>query len=129
MIKGLLEKYLKISYHIWLEPEKMSKISKSYKRLFYKRNMKVVAKNLYLGIAAILIGIGLVAIGSHTVTAVNPSLTPFKFKAKECKVDTSPDPVSCKDLKKMLNDRAFIWFLEAHPVGGAFEITLTPAGR
>ena len=57
-----------------------------------------------LAIAAItLIGIGLVAVGSHTVTA-GPALTPFNFKVKECKVDTSPDPVSCKSLKKMIKD-------------------------
>lgn len=60
----------------------------------------------------------------QAVTAVNPSLT-FTFKVKECRVDL-PDPVLCKDLKKMLNDGDFTWLLEAHPVGGAFEITLTP---
>ena len=53
--------------------------------------------------ASKLIGIGLIAIGSHTVTA-GPALTPFNFKVKECKVDTSPDPVSCKNLKKMIKD-------------------------
>jgi hypothetical protein len=77
-----------------------------------------------LAITAItLIGIGLVAVGSHTVTA-NPALTPFNFKVKECKVDTSPDPVSCKGLKKMIN--GFIWFLEAKRVGGEIVITLNP---
>src|SRR6476619_2636513 len=77
-----------------------------------------------LAIAAItLIGIGLIAVGSHAVAA-NPALTPFNFKAKECKLDTSPDPVSCKGLKKMIN--GFIWFLEAKRVGGDIVITLTP---
>lgn len=66
----------------------------------------MVAKNPYLGIAAILKGIGLVTIGSHTVTA-GPALTPFNFKVKECKVDTSPNPVSCKDIKNMLKGLTF----------------------
>ena len=56
--------------------------------------------------------------------AANPALTPFNFKAKECKLDTSPDPVSCKSLKKMIN--GFIWFLEAKRVGGEIVITLNP---
>lgn len=57
-----------------------------------------------LGIIAIaLIGMGLIAVGSYTVTA-GPALTPFNFKINECKVETSPDPVSCKSMKKMIKD-------------------------
>lgn len=72
-----------------------------------------------LGVIAIaLIGMGLVAVGSHTVTA-GPALTPFNFKVKECKIDTSPDPVSCKSIKKMLKDLDISAFnLELH-IGGA----------
>ena len=77
-----------------------------------------------LAIAAItLIGIGLVAVGSHTVTA-NPALTPFNFKAKECKVDTSPNPVSCKGLKKMINGDTFD--LKLSRESGEIVITLFP---
>ena len=76
-----------------------------------------------LAIAAItLIGIGLIAVGSHAVAA-NPALTPFNFKAKECKLDTGTDPVSCKGLKKMIN--GFIWFLEASRDNGEIVIKLT----
>ena len=46
---------------------------------------------------------GLIAVGSYTVTA-GPALTPFNFKINECKVETSPDPVSCKSMKKMIKD-------------------------
>ena len=53
-----------------------------------------------------MIGIGLVAVGSHAVAA-NTALTPFNFKAKECKVDTSYNTVYCKGLKKMINGDTF----------------------
>ena len=62
----------------------------------YKKIGVESAHGSVLAITAItLIGIGLVAVGSHAVAA-NSALTPFNFKAKECKVDTSPNPVSCK---------------------------------
>lgn len=78
-----------------------------------------------LAIPAIaLIGLGLIAVGSHAVAA-NPALTPFNFKAKECKLDTSPDPVSCKGLKKMINGDTFDLLVQR--VGGQIVITLTPA--
>src|SRR6476646_7433211 len=78
-----------------------------------------------LAITAItLIGIGLVAVGSHVVAA-NPALTPFNFKAKECKVDTSPNPVSCKSLKKMINGDTFDLQV-ARDDGGQIVITLFP---
>jgi hypothetical protein len=77
-----------------------------------------------LAIAAItLIGIGLVAVGSHAVAA-NPALTPFNFKVKECKVDTNPNPVSCKGLKKMINGDTFD--LQVSRDNGKIVITLNP---
>ena len=78
-----------------------------------------------LAIAAItLIGIGLIAVGSHAVAA-NPALTPFNFKAKECKLDTGTDPVSCKGLKKMINGDTFDLQL-SRDANGEIVITLFP---
>ena len=54
----------------------------------------------------------------------NPALTPFNFKAKECKVDTSPNPVSCKGLKKMINGDTFD--LQLSRDDGKIVITLFP---
>lgn len=82
----------------------------------------MVAKNLYLGIAAILIGIGLFTIGSHTVTA--GPVPHLNIKVKTCKVDTSPDPVSCKPLLKSINGDTFD--LQVQRVGGEMVITLFP---
>ena len=90
----------------------------------YKKIGVESAHGSVLAITAItLIGIGLVAVGSHAVAA-NLALTPFNFKAKECKVDTSPNPVSCKCLKKMINGDTFD--LQVQRVGGQVVITLFP---
>lgn len=84
----------------------------------------MVAKNLYLGIAAILIGIGLVTVGSHTVTA-GPA-PHLNIKVKTCKVDTSPDPVACKPLLKSIKDMGLTFDLQLQRVGGQIQITLNP---
>ena len=63
--------------------------------------MKIKNRPIY---AIAIFGMALAGlIGSQSVAAA-PALTPFNFKVKECKVDTSPDPVSCKSVKKMLKD-------------------------
>ena len=54
----------------------------------------------------------------------NPALTPFNFKVKECKVDTNPNPVSCKGLKKMINGDTFD--LQVSRDNGKIVITLNP---
>ncbi len=78
-----------------------------------------------LTIAAIaLITIGLVAVGSNTVTA-GPAVPHLNVKVKTCKVDTIPDPVSCKPLLKSIKGDTFD--LQVQRVGGKVVITLTPA--
>jgi hypothetical protein len=81
-----------------------------------------------LAITAItLIGIGLVAaIGTQAVTA-GPAAQNLPIKVKTCKVDTSPDPVSCKPLLKSIKDMHLTFDLQLSRVGGEFVITLTPA--
>jgi hypothetical protein len=76
-----------------------------------------------LAITAItLITIGLITVGSNTVTASpQPHLN---IKVKTCKVDTSPDPVSCKPLLKSINGDTFD--LQVQRVGGQVVITLFP---
>ena len=77
-----------------------------------------------LAITAItLIGIGLIAVGSNTVTA--GPIPHLNIKVKTCKVDTNPDPVSCKPLLKSINGDTFD--LQVQRVGGQVVITLTPA--
>src|SRR6476659_1813419 len=77
-----------------------------------------------LAITAItLIGIGLVAVGSNTVTA--GPIPHLNIKVKTCKVDTNPDPVSCKPLLKSINGDTFDLLVKR--VGGEVVITLTPA--
>ena len=77
-----------------------------------------------LAITAItLIGIGLIAVGSNTVTA--GPIPHLNIKVKTCKVDTNPDPVSCKPLLKSINGDTFD--LQVQRVGGKVVITLTPA--
>ena len=52
-----------------------------------------------------------------------PARTQFSFKVKECKVDASPDPVSCKDVKKTLKQSDVrLWNLE---IEGSNSTTLT----
>ena len=76
-----------------------------------------------LSITAItLIGIGLIAVGSQTVTA--GPVPHLNIKVKTCKVDTSPDPVSCKPLLKSINGDTFD--LQVQRVGGQIVITLFP---
>ena len=76
-----------------------------------------------LAITAItLIGIGLIAVGSQTVTA--GPIPHLNIKVKTCKVDTSPDPVSCKPLLKSINGDTFD--LQVQRVGGQIVITLFP---
>ena len=78
-----------------------------------------------LAITAItLIGIGLIAVGSDTVTA-GPATPHLNVKVRICKVDTSPDPVSCKPLLKSIKGDTFD--LQVQRVGGKVVITLTPA--
>jgi hypothetical protein len=62
-------------------------------------------KTISTSLLAVLVTVTLIggSIGIQTVAA-GPALTPFNFKVKECKVDTSPDPVSCKSVKKLLQD-------------------------
>jgi hypothetical protein len=58
---------------------------------------------------------GLMAtIGIQAVIA-GPALTPFNFKVKECRVDTNPEPISCKDLKKLISDQTFVMEVERSP--------------
>ena len=71
-----------------------------------------------------LIGIGLVTVGTHTMAA-SPAAHNLPIKVKTCKVDTSPDPVSCKPLLKSIKDMKLTFDLQLQRVGG--EITLTPA--
>lgn len=73
--------------------------------------------------AITLIGIGLIAVGSQTVTA-GPAAPHLNVKVKTCKVDTSPDPVSCKPLLKSINGDTFD--LQLSRVGGHIVITLNP---
>ena len=76
-----------------------------------------------LAITAItLIGIGLIAVGSNTVTA--GPVPHLNIKVKTCKIDTSPDPVSCKPLLKSINGDTFD--LQVSRVGGEIVITLFP---
>ena len=76
-----------------------------------------------LAITAItLIGIGLIAVGSNTVTA--GPIPHLNIKVKTCKVDTNPDPVSCKPLLKSINGDTFD--LKVERVGGQVVITLFP---
>ena len=76
-----------------------------------------------LAITAItLIGIGLIAVGSQTVTA--GPVPHLNIKVKTCKVDTSPDRVSCKPLLKSINGDTFD--LQVQRVGGQIVITLFP---
>jgi hypothetical protein len=76
-----------------------------------------------LAITAItLIGIGLLAVGSNTVTA--GPIPHLNIKVKTCKIDTSPDPVSCKPLLKSINGDTFD--LQVSRVGGEIVITLFP---
>ena len=78
-----------------------------------------------LAIAAItLIGIGLIAVGLNTVTA--GPIPHLNIKVKTCKVDTSPDPVSCKPLLKSIKDMHLTFDLELQRVGGEIVITLIP---
>jgi hypothetical protein len=81
-----------------------------------------------LAIAAItLIGIGLVAAtGTQAVTA-SPAAHNLPIKVKTCKLDTSPDPVSCKPLLKSIKDMKLTFDLELQRVGGEIVITLTPS--
>ena len=76
-----------------------------------------------LAITAItLISIGLVTVGTHTMAA-SPAAQNLPIKVKTCKLDTSPDPVSCKPLLKSINDT---FDLQLSRVGGEIVITLTP---
>jgi hypothetical protein len=92
---------------------------------------KIFERNLLngsvLAIAAItLIGIGLVAAtGTQSVTA-SPAAHNLPIKVKTCKVDTSPDPVSCKPLLKSIKDMHLTFDLELQRVGGEIVITLFP---
>ena len=61
---------------------------------------------------------------SRITRSSSKPLTPFNFKAKECKVDTSPNPVSCKGLKKMINGDTFD--LQLSRDDGKIVITLFP---
>jgi hypothetical protein len=76
-----------------------------------------------LAITAItLIGIGLITVGSQIVTA--GPIPHLNIKVKTCKVDTNPDPVSCKPLLKSINGDTFD--LQVQRVGGQIVITLFP---
>ena len=79
-----------------------------------------------LAITAItLIGMGLVTVGMHTMAA-SPAAHNLPIKVKTCKVDTSPDPVSCKPLLKSIKDMKLTFDLQLQRVGGEIVITLTP---
>lgn len=72
-----------------------------------------------------LIGIGLVAVGTHTVSA-SPAAQNLPIKVKTCKVDTSTDPVACKPLLKSIKDMHLTFDLQLQRVGGKIVITLFP---
>ena len=75
--------------------------------------------------ALTLIGIGLVSVGTHTMAA-SPAAQNLPIKVKTCKVDTSPDPVSCKPLLKSIKDMHLTFDLQLSRVGGEIVITLNP---
>src|SRR5215510_231004 len=58
-----------------------------------------------------------------------PSCTPFNFKVKECRVDTNPEPVSCKELRAAVEHAftSYKFVLATGSSGGDLVITLTPA--
>jgi hypothetical protein len=77
-----------------------------------------------LAITAItLIGIGLIAVGSNAVTA--GPIPHLNIKVKTCKVDTGPDPVSCKPLLKSINGDTFDLQV-SRDANGKIVITLNP---
>ncbi len=92
--------------------------------------MTILTKNLILGIALALTSIGLVTFGSHVVTA-GPTLTPFNFNAKECKVEPqllNSSATSCKEVRKMIKDlHIHKYSLLLQKVGDEITITLRPA--
>ena len=49
------------------------------------------------------------------------------IKVKTCKLDMSPDPVSCKPMLKSIKDMKLTFGLELQRVGGEIVITLTPS--
>lgn len=86
-------------------------------------------KMMHIPILAVIAGVtAAILIGFVMTVAVQasntlPARTQFNFKVKECKVDSSPDPVSCKDVKKTLKQLGVrVWNLD---VEGSNSTTLT----
>jgi hypothetical protein len=93
--------------------------------MFKKMDWKLACGSVLAIVTITVIGIGLIAVGSHAVSA-SPAASNLNVKVKTCKVDTGPDPVSCKSLLKSIRDAHSTFDLLLEHVGGEIQIVLTP---